>query len=205
MAARIYSYFRIKHHLLPSDFHASWYFRFGILVSAMLGGLVFYRQKDERVKILGWFCLATLAISAIGLVVGWLAPYAPTVAAKLLRYYWFRLADAMVPLMVSVLVCRMLVDQRQVLRRIGFSLLVLFRPVWSAFRLFGLPGSEFHHRSAMICWESKQGPRLRSSSKFTVTGCLSAAGQSSQRIREKCFLRHEISRLSSGSASVLKW
>ena len=125
MAARIYSYFRIKHHLLPSDFHASWYFRFGILVSAMLGGLVFYRQKDERVKILGWFCLATLAISAIGLVVGWLAPYAPTVAAKLLRYYWFRLADAMVPLMVSVLVCRMLVDQRQVLRRIGFTLLVL--------------------------------------------------------------------------------
>jgi hypothetical protein len=124
MAARIYSYFRIKHHLLPADFFLSWYVRFAVLVVTMAWGLVVYGKREEPIRILGWFAAATLGISATGLLVGLLPPYAPDLAAKLLRYYWFRLADAMVPLMVAVLVGRMLLENRQAIRAAGMGLLL---------------------------------------------------------------------------------
>ncbi len=119
-AARIYSYFRIKHHLLPADFFLGWYLRFSALVLMMVGGLSLYRNRDEAIRIFGWFVSATLGISVAGLLLGFLPPYAPDLAAKLLRYYWFRLADAMVPLMVAVLVTRMVLDHRGKIRLIGY-------------------------------------------------------------------------------------
>ena len=125
MAARIYSYFRIKHHLLPADFYLTWYLRFGALVVMMVGGLALYGKRDEAIRILGWFVSATLGVSVVGLLLGFLPPYAPDLAAKLLRYYWFRLADAMVPLMVAVLVVRMVLDQRHKIRVLGLVGLLL--------------------------------------------------------------------------------
>ena len=121
MAARIYSYFRIKHHLLPADFYLAWYLRFGALVLIMVGGYALYGKRDEPIKILSWFVFATLGVSLVGLLLGFLPPYAPDLAAKLLRYYWFRLADAMVPLMVAVLMVRMVLDQRHNVRVIGIA------------------------------------------------------------------------------------
>ena len=141
MAARIYSYYRIKHHLLPGDFYLSWYVRFLSLAALMVIGLRVYGKSEERIRILGWFALATLGISAIGLLVGVLAPYAPNLMAKLLRYYWFRLADAIVPLMVAVLVSRMLLDYRQVARFTGLALLTL------AVGLCGLSAYNSTHRA----------------------------------------------------------
>lgn len=124
MAARIYSYFRIKHHLLPADFYLTWYLRFGVLVVVMAGGLTLYR-KEEAYRIMGWFVSATVGIAAVGLMLGFLPSYAPDLAAKLLRYYWFRLADAMVPLMVAVLVARMVLDSQDKVRVIGWMGVVL--------------------------------------------------------------------------------
>lgn len=124
MAARIYSYFRIKHHLLPADFYLTWYLRFGVLVVVMAGGLTLYR-KEEAFRIMGWFVSATVGIAAVGLMLGFLPSYAPDLAAKLLRYYWFRLADAMVPLMVAVLVARMVLDSQDKVRVIGWMGVVL--------------------------------------------------------------------------------
>ena len=124
MAARIYSYFRIKHHLLPADFYLTWYLRFGVLVVVMAGGLTLYR-KEEAFRIMGWFVSATVGIAAVGLMLGFLPSYAPDLAAKLLRYYWFRLADAMVPLMVAVLIARMVLDSQDKVRVIGWMGVVL--------------------------------------------------------------------------------
>ena len=124
MAARIYSYFRIKHHLLPADFYLTWYLRFGVLVVVMAGGLTLYR-KEDAFRIMGWFVSATVGIAAVGLILGFLPSYAPDLAAKLLRYYWFRLADAMVPLMVAVLVARMVLDSQDKVRVIGWMGVVL--------------------------------------------------------------------------------
>lgn len=125
MAARIYSYYRLKHHLLPADFFLSWYVRFAVLVVVMACGLGVYGKREERIRILGWFAATTLVISAIGLLVGLLPPYAPNLAAKLLRYYWFRLGDAMVPLMVAVLIGRMVLDHRKAPQVVGVAVLLL--------------------------------------------------------------------------------
>jgi hypothetical protein len=57
-----------------------------------------------------WFTAGAIAIAAAGMVVGALPPLAPDLAARLLRFYWFRLSDAVVPLMFALLVMRLIVD-----------------------------------------------------------------------------------------------
>lgn len=108
-AARIYAYFRIKHHLLPADFLFSWYVRHGLLIAATIalgrwGG--WHQASWRRMQ---WFTAGAVAIAAGGMVVGALPPFVPDLAARLLRFYWFRLADAMVPLMFALLVMRLVV------------------------------------------------------------------------------------------------
>lgn len=100
-AARIYAYFRIKHHLLPADFFPSWYVRHGTLIlGTLLTGSMVGRQPGWRR--MRWFTFGALAIAAAGLLVGMLPSVAPDLAARLLRYYWFRLTDAAVPLMFAL-------------------------------------------------------------------------------------------------------
>ncbi|MGI9472904.1 MAG: DUF6798 domain-containing protein [Rubripirellula sp.] len=125
VAARIYSYYRIKHHLLPADFYPHWFLRHSVLIVAMLGGWLAYRRRDGGIRRLGWFAIGTLAIAAIGLLVGVLPQVAPDLAAKLLRYYWFRLSDAVVPLMFAVIATKLLMDQARLRRVAGVVVLGL--------------------------------------------------------------------------------
>ncbi|MCC9598970.1 hypothetical protein LOC67_00250 [Stieleria sp. JC731] len=105
LAARIYSYVRIRHHLLPNNFPAHWFIRHGMLVAGMFALFVLGRASESRRR-LGWIGIGASTITATGLLVGMLPPFAPDLAAKLLRYYWFRLGDAIVPLVIAI----MLVD-----------------------------------------------------------------------------------------------
>lgn len=123
-AARIYAYFRISHHLMPAAFHFDWYVRHSILTIGCLISLAFaWRQMPiaviERAKdsepetliaeqaiafrILGWFAIGAMTISLAGLLIGLLPSIYPDQAAKLLRFYWFRLADAVTPLVLAFL------------------------------------------------------------------------------------------------------
>ena len=122
-AARIYAYFRISHHLMPAAFHADWYVRHTILTLVCLVALntVWRRTSgakngltpetraiaaDQAIafRILGWFAIGSMTISLVGLLVGLLPAVYPDQAAKLLRFYWFRLADAVTPLALAFLV-----------------------------------------------------------------------------------------------------
>lgn len=125
VAARIYSYYRIKHHLLPADFYPLWFIRHGILIGGMTMGWVYFRKRDPGIRRLGWFAAGTLGIAVIGLIVGFLPHFAPDLAAKLLRYYWFRLSDAVVPLMVAVVAVKAMVDRRGGVRGLGVLVLGL--------------------------------------------------------------------------------
>ncbi|MGB7342765.1 MAG: DUF6798 domain-containing protein [Pirellulaceae bacterium] len=155
-AAEIYTYYRIKHHLLPADFQTWWFVRHGILIVAT-GVLYFLSCKDQNARdgfgSLFWFTVGAVAIAAIGLVVGMLPPYTPDLAAKLLRYYWFRLTDAIVPLMFALLVVRQVFHKREIASKTtptticGLFLLagiVLF--AGSSFQRFrlGIPPSASH-------------------------------------------------------------
>ncbi|MCO8122084.1 hypothetical protein NHH03_10070 [Stieleria sp. TO1_6] len=107
-AAKIYSYMRIRHHLLPGDFPTWWYVRHGILVVSMLSVLALRRHHDRRQRRVAWIGVGALVIAGCGLIVGLLPPHAPDLAAKLLRYYWFRLSDAVVPLVLALWICQAL-------------------------------------------------------------------------------------------------
>jgi hypothetical protein len=115
-AARIYTYYRITHHLLPADFAASWYLRHGLLVAVTTWGALHYRS-DARMRRLAAFTLGAVGIAVVGLALGLLPQFYPDLAARLLRYYWFRLTDAAVPLLLGAVIARMWIDQRHVIRR----------------------------------------------------------------------------------------
>jgi len=124
-AARIYTYFRLSHHLLPADFHFSWYARHVVLLllTAGLGGL--FWQQSERTHRTGWFMIGAVGIAATGLMIGMLPPWAPDLAARLLRFYWFRLSDAVVPFMLGLVVALGLCSQQARLRGIAFGLVLV--------------------------------------------------------------------------------
>ncbi|TWT98250.1 DUF6798 domain-containing protein [Stieleria varia] len=103
-AAQIYSYTRISHHLTPAMFPWSWYARHGVLVAAMLG--LGWAMRDTLSRRLFWFGCGAAGIAAVGLLIGMLPSVMPDLAAKLLRFYWFRLTDAVVPLVVGLLLLR---------------------------------------------------------------------------------------------------
>ena len=108
-AAEVYVYYRIPHHLLPSAFHGWWYVRFAVLSAAAMTIAWAFRvdwtyRNDRRRSATAQFAAASLSITAAGLVVGMLPAFAPETAASLLRFYWFRLGDAAVPLWLAVAV-----------------------------------------------------------------------------------------------------
>ena len=100
-AARIYSYERLTHHLLPSSLESQWYARHGFLV--LLTGVTFWiLRHDQKFAVVRTFTIGAVMIALVGLLIGALPPFEPDLAAKLLRYYWFRMTDAVVPLSLAL-------------------------------------------------------------------------------------------------------
>jgi hypothetical protein len=122
-AARIYTYYRIAHHLLPSALLTSWYVRHGIMLVFTLAAAYAYRQH-MGIRFLTAFTLGAVLIAIIGLALGRLPAYEPDLAARLLRFYWFRLSDAVVPLLTGAVVAQMCLDQRAWLRHAASGLVV---------------------------------------------------------------------------------
>jgi hypothetical protein len=117
-AARIYTYQRISHHLLPSALLTTWYLRHGIMLVFTFAVAYRYRQHSG-IHALTAFTLGAVLIAIIGLALGCLPAYQPDLAAKLLRFYWFRLSDAVVPLLMGVVVTQMCIDSSALLRRVA--------------------------------------------------------------------------------------
>lgn len=105
-AARVYAYFRISHHLLPSAFHLDWYVRHSLLTLLTITLLradwrLAVPRRRRRIAAMAAFFVGALTISLCGLIVGTVPALAPDWGAKLLRFYWFRLADAITPLALA--------------------------------------------------------------------------------------------------------
>lgn len=105
-AAKTYAYFRISHHLLPSAFHLDWYVRHGILTFITTMVLIGYLRRanadQDRFAAITAFAIGAMSISVAGLFVGILPAISPDWGARLLRFYWFRLADAITPLALGL-------------------------------------------------------------------------------------------------------
>ena len=124
-AARIYTYFRLPHHLLPSHFHPWWYLRHAIMISLFV---LIARQRsrwnESEKRLLAFVCGGGL-IALVGLAIGTLSPLFPDLTARLLRYYWFRLSDAVIPLGLAVTVFQALHAPEPKLRTIAKTICVL--------------------------------------------------------------------------------
>jgi hypothetical protein len=120
LAARIHSYYRLKHHLLPADFYLHWYLRQAALLCVAAVIARRYWSCNDAVRRLGWFTIGTVSIALTGLLIGVLPPLFPDLAAKLLRFYWFRLNDATVPLLAGLMVVMLILETNRAYRTAGY-------------------------------------------------------------------------------------
>jgi hypothetical protein len=101
-ANRIYVYDRLPHHLLPQQMPIVFVARHLLLVAALVP-LARLAPAGEAIGRLRSFVAAAVGIAAIGMAISLLVWWDADLAAGLLRYYWFRSCDVMVPLGVSLL------------------------------------------------------------------------------------------------------
>lgn len=95
----IYVYERLAHHLVFHQFPHLWMARFAaqaILFFALAWWLS-KQTRGETVLLLAGFGGGAVAFALVGIIIDQSTLYNPDVAASLLRFYWYRLADAIVP------------------------------------------------------------------------------------------------------------
>jgi hypothetical protein len=100
-ANRIYVLERLPHHLAPQTFPKP------MLLKIVLLCVVFMILWQTGPRDLAWrrlaaFVLAAAAIAATGWLLAMLTSRFEAIYASLMRFYWFRLADAMLPLGVAL-------------------------------------------------------------------------------------------------------
>lgn len=100
-AYEIYVYRRLGHHLDPWQFPPQHILRFGLLVVVwlLLARLTARTDGPRRLRAL---VNASLLIALGGFALGLIELWRPALAAALLRFYWFRLSDALVPIGVAL-------------------------------------------------------------------------------------------------------
>jgi len=108
-ANRIYVVDRLYHHLLPRTFPQAMIARhvLAILIGIIMHRIVPATPARERVAA---FRETALSISLVGCVIAVCEPLAPDLAIGLLRFYWFRLADVVVPFTLAASAAALLED-----------------------------------------------------------------------------------------------
>ncbi|MDR0871282.1 MAG: hypothetical protein LBN39_10880 [Planctomycetaceae bacterium] len=134
-AHQIYVFERLYHHLDPAQL--PWIFITRFLLLAMLW-MVLCRRKpaaepagrngdNQRWKRFELFIWGTLLLSFIGLAVSFGLRWDKPLAAEILRFYWFRLADITVPMGVALGAMRRLADDGKWIKNDGFNSLLSVR------------------------------------------------------------------------------
>jgi hypothetical protein len=113
-AARIYVFERLSHHLVYHTFEPAYVARFQVLVIGW-GVLAWLLRRERSLARVQRVVAGTVAIAAVGVLIDqafvWRLNSGQTTAlsaelaiAPLLRYYWFRMSDSLVPLGMSLAV-----------------------------------------------------------------------------------------------------
>jgi hypothetical protein len=101
-------YERLYHHLFAASFPPWFVARHVGLVAILVCLIWFAGPLGDRFRRFHAFVAACAGIAAVGLLLSLIAPLAPDFAAGLLRFYWFRLSDVMVPAGVALTACAVL-------------------------------------------------------------------------------------------------
>jgi hypothetical protein len=140
-ASKIQVFERLPHHLFPLAFEVGYIPRH-LILWALFIVLCLAVPPTQRQQRLQRFIFTAMCLAVIGFILAWIASIGPTTAdsksqptifaAFLLRFYWSRLSDILVPLGVSLLGLQFLttlfVTQRTFAKRIciALSLLILY-------------------------------------------------------------------------------
>lgn len=109
LADRIYVVDRLSHHLLPRTFAEPLVCRHLLAVIVWL--LLVRAVPTTAARMRCWWVVAVaVAISAVGWLIGAIEPLAPGLVRKLLCFYWFRLAEGLVPLGLAAAAAAVLGD-----------------------------------------------------------------------------------------------
>ncbi|MCE5267132.1 MAG: hypothetical protein LLG00_04530 [Planctomycetaceae bacterium] len=110
-AHEIYVFERLPHHLLITAIQPWFVARLGLLCGLwLLLGRWERRHRDENVLRLRAFVTGAVVIALCGAALSALVAVNRGLAANLLRFYWFRLADVALPLAVSLEAARLLLS-----------------------------------------------------------------------------------------------
>jgi hypothetical protein len=119
-AAKIYVVERLHHHLLLRTFAEPMIARHVLAVLAWWLASRALPPTPARARLTA-FTLGALAISLVGVAVSLAEPLAPAAVLGLLRFYWFRLADVIVPLALAAAAAGLLEDTAACRRALGIA------------------------------------------------------------------------------------
>lgn len=92
---------RLVHHLYPPDFIGKYGVYFATMY-AVYGAWCLVIPADSPRRRLRWFVVAALGVCGVGLAIAFAGPGPTPWAARLLKYYWFRLADVAAPIALAL-------------------------------------------------------------------------------------------------------
>lgn len=120
----IYVFERLGHHLVFQRFPLAAVLR-SVGLLALWGWLNWRMLPSSEVRPLRGFMIGAIAIALCGVGLSSLASIDSLLAAKLLRYYWFRLYDVGLPLCVALLCGAYIAQTRRAARIAGDFLVVV--------------------------------------------------------------------------------
>jgi hypothetical protein len=145
-AARIYVFDRLPHHLAPLSLSANELrgrlTRFGWLTALFAAVWIWFRRSRAvepskstpdagALRRVFHFAGFALAASFLGLIIEAALADKPLVAARILRYYWFRQADVAVPLATALAIATLVTDPALAeKRRALLAALAIAASVW---------------------------------------------------------------------------
>lgn len=166
-ANRIYVFERLPHHLVPQRFSTAAVFKQLGLLGVFLG-MAFRCDGTAERRLIG-FVLGAVAITLCGYLIAAGLAGMPRLQASLLRLYWFRLADVMLPAGVALLAVKCMASiQIAAWRRASLGGLaavaagaaLLATPRWfePARTEMGMSASEQRDWTAVCDWVGEQTP-----------------------------------------------
>jgi hypothetical protein len=93
-ATTAYVYERLPHHLVFHRFEHLYMARHVVLLLAW-AAIAWRQRQDVRARALHWLVLGAVLVGVIGVIIDQSLLNHRDLAARLLRYYWFRLSDAL--------------------------------------------------------------------------------------------------------------
>jgi hypothetical protein len=100
-ANQIYVYQRLTHHLLPQTFAGDMVLKHLLLIAVLACLWIATPRGEGRSRLLS-FAVGAVLIAVAGGLIAVATASRPEWNASLLRYYWFRLSDAVVPVGVAL-------------------------------------------------------------------------------------------------------